>query len=857
MATKKSNAIIVDTNVLIHDPECIATLCEGNNIIYVPTTVLKELDNLKNKIDIGPDVRDAIRWIEKEQLSNNKRVILVRPPTDTLISYLDLNNPDHQILATAFEIKTTLSKKFKDVKLVSRDTSVRVLGREIGLTVGDYFKDRIDEKELDKTDLPKINMSFDRIFPDFTIDILPEELFIPENGGAICFSDWDGLSEHPICPNQEWQESFVVIRKGNILKVIHKDVEMFGLKPYTINGHGVNWEQYLAIAQLMDPDIKLVFLKGGTGSGKTLLALAAAIEQRRLYRNIFITRPMIPLEDEDRMGFLPGPQPLDAKILTPDGWTTMGDIKVGDYVIGDNGKKTKVLEVYDKGIKPVYKIETTNGGKSEACGDHIWAVKNFNELKNNRDFKLRSTLEIKNSIINPRKDGPELNYTLPYMPIVEFNESAELPIPPYTLGTLLGNGCFSGSISLSSPDEDVINRVKEELKPYNLYLHKTQDIQYSISGDYYNNKPAKKVKIKDLFSTIELIYNSCHHVSTILGINQTTINSRCINNLTIDNKQYSFISSEKYRNYIKNEIFKLGLFGKKADLKFIPEVYKYSSVDHRISLLQGLMDTDGCISPTTGEQTYYTISERLRDDVIEVARSLGMNATYYISYRIGDVSIYNEMEIKTNHLCFNITIPKNDKIKVFYQKRKANLIRPSKGNHNIKINNIEYVGEKLVRCIKIDNPSSLYITNDFIITHNTMEEKMGPWVKPVWRALSFLAEDKTKNDLITKLKESGKISVEPLDYIRGMTYIKDYLIIDESQNLTPHQVKTIITRAGDYSKLVFTGDLGQVDRKKRLNSKSNGLAYASVKMNNHPLVAVSTFKKTVRSQLAHLAEEKL
>ena len=139
-----------------------------------------------------------------------------------------------------------------------------------------------------------------------------------------------------------------------------------------------------------------------------------------------------------------------------------------------------------------------------------------------------------------------------------------------------------------------------------------------------------------------------------------------------------------------------------------------------------------------------------------------------------------------------------------------------------------------------------------------LQEKMSPWLRPIWRALNQLTENNQESKkLIEKLRESGKIDIEPLDFIRGMTFVKDFLIVDEAQNLTPHQVKTIITRSGMFSKLVFTGDTRQIDCRRRLDEKSNGLTYASNRLNNSPLVANSHFKYTVRSELADLAEKLL
>ncbi len=139
-----------------------------------------------------------------------------------------------------------------------------------------------------------------------------------------------------------------------------------------------------------------------------------------------------------------------------------------------------------------------------------------------------------------------------------------------------------------------------------------------------------------------------------------------------------------------------------------------------------------------------------------------------------------------------------------------------------------------------------------------LEQKMAPWTEPILQAFSFLGDLKAENgELITRLQENKKIIMKPLDYIRGETYHKSFMVIDEAQNLTPHQVKTIITRAGSNTKMVFTGDLGQIDRNRRLDRKTSGLAYAMSKMANQRVVGMVNFKDTVRSPLASLAEELL
>jgi PhoH-like ATPase len=139
-----------------------------------------------------------------------------------------------------------------------------------------------------------------------------------------------------------------------------------------------------------------------------------------------------------------------------------------------------------------------------------------------------------------------------------------------------------------------------------------------------------------------------------------------------------------------------------------------------------------------------------------------------------------------------------------------------------------------------------------------VREKMEPWLRPIWQNLSELKSISSDNkNIIEKLVSEKKIEIEPLDYIRGTTFWKCILIIDEAQNLTPHQVKTIITRAGEGSKIIFTGDLDQIDRKRRLDKISSGLACSSDRLKNHDIVASISFKKSVRSELAKIAVELL
>jgi PhoH-like ATPase len=146
------------------------------------------------------------------------------------------------------------------------------------------------------------------------------------------------------------------------------------------------------------------------------------------------------------------------------------------------------------------------------------------------------------------------------------------------------------------------------------------------------------------------------------------------------------------------------------------------------------------------------------------------------------------------------------------------------------------------------------------------DEKLGAWMQPIFDNLTYLlstrggssqnAESHTSEQRINKLMAEGKLVLEPLTYIRGRSIPHQFMIVDEAQNLTPHEVKTIASRVGEGTKLVLTGDIGQIDNP-YLDSSSNGLAYAIEKMKGVRLFAHVTLGKSERSELASLAASRL
>jgi len=141
-----------------------------------------------------------------------------------------------------------------------------------------------------------------------------------------------------------------------------------------------------------------------------------------------------------------------------------------------------------------------------------------------------------------------------------------------------------------------------------------------------------------------------------------------------------------------------------------------------------------------------------------------------------------------------------------------------------------------------------------------IKSKINPYMEPLYDNLKFIKshfkEPSRDFKRIDEMLESEKLMISPLAYIRGRSLSNVFFIVDEAQNLTPHEVKTIITRAGENTKIVFTGDIFQIDTP-YLDTQSNGLSNLIDKLHGHPLIACVKLEKGERSALANLANELL
>lgn len=350
-------------------------------------------------------------------------------------------------------------------------------------------------------------------------------------------------------------------------------------------------------------------------------------------------------------------QPLYSKVLTPNGFVRMGDIKVGDKVIAGNGSVAKVLGVFPQGNKPIYRITLDDGSCTEASDEHLWYVQTREDRNNNKYRVVKTVDMLKNFRV---ENGKRANYSIDYVPRIEF-EHKEFVIHPYVLGVLIGDGYLSATPTITNADSVVLYAV-DELLPEGYTITHKERYTYMIHGHEGNN---------------------------------------C-----------------KVGSLITKEIKRLGLFGCISDSKFIPKEYLYANYEQRLWLLRGLLDTDGSAENTCIE--YTTVSPQLAEDVAELVHSLGG----YCSVNKKETHYTKDGERIQCKDCYRLIIQfSSEHENPFYLPRKAAKYQPKRKVIKRFIENIEYIGEEECQCIYISDPCHLYITDDYIITHNTTLEK--------------------------------------------------------------------------------------------------------------------------------------
>ena len=304
---RSDKLFVVDTNVILHDAQCIRRFKEHD--IAVPIAVLEELDNFKKGNEaIHFQARAFLRTVDEltgDVLSPNGaalgpglgsiRIVLGEEPDARLEKAFLEDNPDHRILSVALMLQQR--ETHRPVVLVSKDTNLRLKAKSFGLTAQDYNNDKVE--------------SFEKLYTGKRlVKDLPSSLFaqFSENGGQVSANLLPDILD-PI-PN----ENFILRNHTSSMLATYQGKNKVYKRIDPISAAGIiprNAEQSFALRALLDDQLKLVTLTGKAGSGKTLLALAAAMESRSRYSQTLLARPTVPVSNRE-LGFLPGD--IDAKL---------------------------------------------------------------------------------------------------------------------------------------------------------------------------------------------------------------------------------------------------------------------------------------------------------------------------------------------------------------------------------------------------------------------------------------------------------------------------------------------------------------------------------------------------------------
>ena len=498
----------------------------------------------------------------------------------------------------------------------------------------------------------------------------------------------------------------------------------------------------------------LVFATGPAGTGKSYLAVAlgvAALRDRKVAR-LILTRPAV--EAGERLGFLPGDltekidpylrplydalyelmpperftramergeievaplafmrgraQPVFSKVLTPTGFTTIGDLSVGDQVIGSDGRPTTVLGVYPQGRRPLFRVGTQDGASTLACGEHLWVVATASDKRHGKPFRIVQTRDM----VGRLRVAHQHRYELPLLTRpVEFDRYHIL-MDPYALGLLLGDGCVTTSTtpSFTTADPSLVTALASRLPDTEIF--RKGEIEYVLR------------------------------------------------------RRGGARGGPRIVNPVTDLLRKLQLAGRHSADKFVPTEYLCNISEVRLGVMQGLLDADG--GPVTQDGRtcriqYTTTSPRLREDMVFLVRSFG-GVAYWRTRRAEGRKpgrargrgLHNRAD------AYQVEIRLPAGIVPFRLARKRDLYDVHGGGRPMRfIDSVEPAGEHEMVCIKVAAPDSLYITDDFLVTHNTLNEA--------------------------------------------------FIILDEAQNATPAQMKMFLTRLGYGSQAVVNGDITQID----------------------------------------------
>lgn len=393
-------------------------------------------------------------------------------------------------------------------------------------------------------------------------------------------------------------------------------------------------------------------------------------------------------------------QPLRSKVLTPSGWKTMGEIKPGDLVVAGDGSQTRVLGVYPQGTRPVYEVCLDDRTSFLVADNHLNSVivrKSQTRCKKGVRYQslvdencVLTTLELASLLERHKHSNYIKNIFIPS--VVVQGTKLELPIHPYLLGVLIGDGSLHNSFGVSLPEEDIRARMAELLDPLGFKLRKK--VEDPSNYDYYICRDVSKYPNPW----------SLHRDTTSLPAQLNAMQLRC-----------------------------------KSTEKHIPKPYLLADVATRTSLLQGLFDTDGHVNIVkrlkyvASSYEYCTSSPQLSEDFAFLARSLGLIDTVVPrkSHYIDREGVRHEASVAYYHY---LRIPNGFPL-ASSGKHKARMLLKTRCLPDRRIVDIRPVAPEECQCIYVEADCHTYITDNMTVTHNTsiierLQEKGFPVITP-------------------------------------------------------------------------------------------------------------------------------
>jgi replicative DNA helicase len=348
-------------------------------------------------------------------------------------------------------------------------------------------------------------------------------------------------------------------------------------------------------------------------------------------------------------------QPLDAHVKTVTGWKRMGELRVGDELASTDGRRSRVRAIFPQGVKQIFRVTFSDGRSAECTDDHLWRV-GYREWPEPRILTTEGVARLRQSVRYRHRLWIDT-------PSGQYGHAESLPIDPWLLGALLGDGKLSGSsLMFSTAAPEMLERLLERAS--STYLLRA-------AGGY----------------DWRIVQAAGAYQKGVAGVAP---------------------------NGLMSALRTLGLWDIRSDEKFIPDVYLHASRESRLEILRGLMDTDGWVE-RWGSARFCSTSERLARGVVALVRSLGGWCS--IRSRRTTYSHRGTKRVGRTAFMCNIQCP-GPQAMFRLSSKLARAAVPRRRRRPVFLS-IEPVRMAEAQCISVTHPSGLYITDDYVVTHNT------------------------------------------------------------------------------------------------------------------------------------------